>query len=506
MSDSDLDVSGLLSELDELLLELEKHESTNALDHYDPYPYQILFHNDKEKFRCLRAGNRIGKTHCGGAEIAYHATGLYPEWWEGHRFDRPLKIVAAGKNNEKTRDLIQNSLFGDPTSSDAWGTGWIPKALIGEAMRKPGVPEAKYHIHIKHISGGWSKITLLAYDMPKETWMGHKADINWLDEEPPEQIMSQAIRSVIDTGGIILMTFTPENGTTGVVKLVEEAGSSWSLHKAGWKDVSGSDFFLDLDKDRIHFDIQYRKSGTAGHLTEEKITNAIKAMMPHEVKMRAEGLPLLGTGLVFPYPESDIDYDSFEIPDHWPRIAGIDFGYTHYTAIVWLAIDIESDSAFLYDAIRINKREINEIAPFILSRPSSWVPVAWPHDGNKNFGMGGSIQKQYRDYGINLLEDHFTNPPKDNQIEGKGGIQIMPGIVEMANRFNDGRLKVASHLFEWFEEFRNYHHKNNKIIDRDDDLMAATRYAVQSIRFAQVEKTTAIYKSRDVHSDGWMSQ
>jgi Terminase RNaseH-like domain len=49
----------------------------------------------------------------------------------------------------------------------------------------------------------------------------------------------------------------------------------------------------------------------------------------------------------------------------------------------------------------------------------------------------------------------------------------------------EGRFKVFSHLELWFEEFRGYHHKDHKIIDRDDDLMAATRYALMSQRFAQ---------------------
>lgn len=485
MSNTGPDVSGLLFELDELLLELEVHESTNAIDHYDPYKYQVLFHNDLSKFRCLRAGNRIGKTHCGGAEIAYHATGIYPDWWEGRKYSHPVKIVAAGKNNEKTRDLIQNALFGDPTLQSSWGTGWIPKYLIGEAMRKPGVPEAKYHVWVKHTSGGWSKITLLAYDMPKETWMGHKADINWLDEEPPEQIMSQAIRSVVDTGGIILMTFTPENGTTGVVKLMDSDDTSWSLHKAGWKDVSGSDFFLDMGKYSVQFGIQYRRSGAKGHLTKEKIVAAMSAMMPHEIKMRSEGEPVLGSGLVFPYSQDSVSQDAFDIPNHWPRIAGIDFGYTHPTAVVWVAVNPDTNQIYVYDVLRIEKREIVEIAPYINQRDNGLIPIAWPHDGNKQFGMGDSIQGQYRMYGVNLLKDKFSNPPKEGQEEGRGGIQIMPGLVEMSTRMKEGRLKVFSHLDEWFSEFRNYHHKDHKVVDKDDDIMAATRYAVMSIRHAE---------------------
>jgi len=482
---SEIDTSGLMMELDDLYAELEVHEQSHALDHYDPYAYQIRFHNDQSKFRCLRAGNRIGKTHCGGAEVAYHVTGLYPDWWEGHRYTKPVAVVASGKNNEKTRDLIQNALFGDPTSQNAWGTGWIPKNLIGDTMRKPGVPEAKYHVHIKHSSGGWSKVTLLAYDMPKETWMGHAADINWLDEEPPEPIMSQAIRSVIDTGGIILMTFTPENGTTGVVKLMDNEDSAWSLHKAGWKDVCGTKFFLDMKKYSVNFEVQFRQSGAPGHLTQEKIESGLSAMMPHEIKMRSEGEPVLGSGLVFPYSQNDVSIEAFEIPHHWPRIAGIDFGYTHPTAVVWIAVNPETNEIFVYDCLRIEKREIVEVAPYINQRDSGLTPIAWPHDGNKKFGMGDSIQEQYRTYGVNLLRDKFTNPPKEGKEEGKGGIEVMPGLVDMSTRMKEGRLKVFSHLEEWFEEFRNYHHKDAKIVDRDDDLMSATRYAVMSIRHAE---------------------
>ncbi len=485
MAEQDIDTSGLEIELSDLLHELETLEYANTLERYDPYDFQVGFHNDKSKFRCLRAGNRIGKTHCGGAEVAYHATGLYPEWWKGFRYDNPVRVVAAGKNNEKTRDLIQSALFGDPTLQAAWGTGWIPKHLIGDTMRKPGVPEAKYHVHVKHVSGGWSKITLLAYDMPKETWMGHKADINWLDEEPPEQIMSQAIRSIVDSGGIILMTFTPENGTTGVVRLMEKEESSWSLHKAGWKNVCGTDFFLDMGKYSVNFELQHTQSGAEGHLTQEKIEAAIHAMLPHEIKMRSEGEPVLGSGLVFPYPQDDVACEGFEIPNHWARIAGIDFGYTHPTAVVWLAVEPESGTIYIYDCLRIEKHEIVEIAPYINQRDGGMTPIAWPHDGNKQFGMGDSIQGQYRMYGVNLLMNKFSNPPKEGQEEGRGGIEIMPGLMEMSTRFKEGRLKVFNHLEEWFEEFRNYHHKDHKIIDREDDLMSATRYAVQSIRHAE---------------------
>ena len=59
MTAQQIDTSGFIHELGDLYDELEKLETTNAIDHYDPYAYQIEFHNDIEKFRCLRAGLQL---------------------------------------------------------------------------------------------------------------------------------------------------------------------------------------------------------------------------------------------------------------------------------------------------------------------------------------------------------------------------------------------------------------------------------------------------------------
>ena len=52
------------------------------------------------------------------------------------------------------------------------------------------------------------------------------------------------------------------------------------------------------------------------------------------------------------------------------------------------------------------------------------------------------------------------------------------------------KFKVFSTLSgDWFEEFRMYHRKDNKVVPLRDDLMSATRYAFQSQRFAVAGKT-----------------
>ena len=64
----------------------------------------------------------------------------------------------------------------------------------------------------------------------------------------------------------------------------------------------------------------------------------LNALPPHEREMRSRGVPVVGSGLVFPLSEDDISVESPIIQDHWLKIAGIDFGWDHPTAVVWGAL------------------------------------------------------------------------------------------------------------------------------------------------------------------------
>src|SRR6202049_2575267 len=54
-----------------------------------------------------------GKSDVGSYEVACHLTGLYPHWWKGRRFDRPIKAWAAGDTSKTVRDIIQPKLVGE---------------------------------------------------------------------------------------------------------------------------------------------------------------------------------------------------------------------------------------------------------------------------------------------------------------------------------------------------------------------------------------------------------
>jgi len=188
------------------------------------YPKHMEFFKAGDLFRerCFMAANRIGKTEgAGGYETALHLTGNYPDWWEGARFDAPVKFWAAGKTNETTRDIVQNKLFGDVKGSGSTkrvsGTGLIEGDLIGDISWKAGVSDLIDKVEIKHASGGFSLLGLKSYQQGRGAFEGTEQDGIWLDEEPPMEIYGECLIRTATTEGLIYMTFTPLDGMTETV-------------------------------------------------------------------------------------------------------------------------------------------------------------------------------------------------------------------------------------------------------------------------------------------------
>ena len=222
--------------------------------------------------------------------------------------------------------------------------------------------------------------------------------------------------------------------------------------------------------------------GQQGHLSEAVMEQILSAYSPHEREMRRYGRPSIGSGLIFPVDEEKIIIDPIEIKDHWPRIAAIDFGWDHPTAVVWCAVDRDEYVFYVYDCHREAKASPAVHAQTIRSRPH-FIPIAYPHDGNRRDSMGNpGLADQYRNLGCNFLLEHFSNPPALGNNKGSNSIE--EGLMAMLQSMEAGNFKVFSTLSNWFEEFRMYHRKGGKVVPFRDDLMSATRYAFQSQRFA----------------------
>src|SRR5215468_9786702 len=172
-------LSALISSLE---TERTRRSTENKLAYYAPYPKQRAFHDAgaKHRERLLMAGNQVGKTLAGGFEAAMHATGRYPDWWKGRRFDRPTVGWACGVSGEVVRDTVQRVLVG---RSGSLGTGAIPKDAIGELVTARGIADLLDTIKVQHVSGGTSIIGLKTYLSGREKFQGETLDWIWLDEK-----------------------------------------------------------------------------------------------------------------------------------------------------------------------------------------------------------------------------------------------------------------------------------------------------------------------------------
>jgi hypothetical protein len=231
----------------------------------------------------------------------------------------------------------------------------------------------------------------------------------------------------------------------------------------------------------------------AEHYTPEQRAAIIASYPAHEREARAKGIPTLGSGRVYPVSDDEIAEDLPEIPRHWAVIGGIDFGWDHPTAAVKIAWDRDADCVHVVNAYRKSQ----EVPLFHVAALLPWgkdLPWAWPHDGSNTIVKDGTtLADSYRGSGLKMLFERATHEDGSNGVEA--------GVLEILERMQSGRFKVARHLNEWFDEFRLYHRKDGKIVKERDDLMDATRYAVMMLRFAVAQKS----RPKDAWADGYGS-
>jgi len=412
------------------------------------------------RVRMLMAANRVGKTEgCGLYETVLHMTGLYPAWWKGKRFDRPVKVWICGESNKAVRESLQFKLLGP---WNHFGTGLIPAEQFVKHTSKAGVPETVDTFMVRHVSGKTSTGVFKSYEQGAMEFASSEQDVILLDEEPSLEIFAECVMRTMTTGGIIMLTFTPLGGVTKLIKHMRESGA----YEVGatWDDVP--------------------------HLSasmKEELWNATPAYMRDA---RAKGIPARGSGVVFPVSEETITCEPERLPGIFPSIIGLDFGWDHPSAAVKMIHDRDSDIIYV---VAIHRQR--EATPLMFAegiKPwGTWCPVAWPHDGlQHDKGSGIELAELYRKQGLNMLPKpaSFNDDKLDNSVEA--------GVAGMLDRMQSGRFKVMEHLTDWFTEFRDYYREDGVIVKENDDLMCATRYAYMMLRYARTKPRTSNLEER----------
>ncbi len=441
------------AELRKILLELERRRKYQRIDFFEPYPKQRDFFALGAAYteRMFFAGNQLGKTEAGAFEAACHLTGNYPAWWEGRRWDRPTKGWCCGVTSLAARDVSQKKLCGEAGVESEFGTGMIPKTLfVDKPSLARGITDAFDTIQVRHKSGGISIAKFKSYEQGRTKFQGETLDWFWCDEEPDEDIYIECLTRITSTGGMGFTTFTPLQGKTALVRrFMDEAAPDRAMLTMTIDDVP---------------------------MTPEKRAQIIAMYPAHMRKAKAYGVPLFGEGLVFDVDEEMVKEKGFAVPDHWAKLWSIDFGIGHPFAAVLNAWDKDADCIHVVHAIRMKDARPMDHARAM--KPFGDIWIAWPRDGtNREAGSGKPLAHYYRDEGLKMVHEHATWED--------GGISTEAGVEEMLGRMKTGRYKVASHLTEWWEEFRSYHRKDGLIVKQNDDLMSASRVGVMGKRYAR---------------------
>jgi phage terminase large subunit-like protein len=434
------------------------------------YPKHLLFFEAGAKYRqrLMLAANRVGKTESVGCyELTLHLTGNYPDWWSGRRFDKPIKAWAAGDTGKTTRDILQQKLLGN---TGDFGTGLIPFDSIIDTKAKSGIADAIEIVNVRHANGGISTLNLKSYDQRREAFQGSEQDVILMDEEPPLDIYTECLLRTMTNNGMLLLTFTPLMGMSQVVlaflpngQLAEGSSDSKFTVMATWDDVP--------------------------HLDDAVKKELWESIPPFQRDARSKGVPQLGAGAIYPVPESDIVVDDFPIPEHWAKVYGMDVGWNR-TAVVWGAIDRDTDTVYLFSEHYRGQAEPIVHAESIKSR-GDWIPgVIDPASRGRSQVDGMQLYEQYLQMGL-LLQ------PAVNAREA--------GLYAVWQRLSSGKLKVFKSLSSWLSEFRLYRRdEKGAIVKENDHIMDATRYLVMSGIDAASTEPRKQKQNHQHDAGGWM--
>jgi phage terminase large subunit-like protein len=411
--------------------------------------------------RLIYGGNQTGKTLACAAEVAWHLSGDYPSWWTGKRFKKAIRCWIVGVSINTVRDTLQRQLIGG--LDDKFGSGVIPLEAFG---KKPIMVSGGQHaidtFYVTHRTDGaidgTSEATFKSFEQQRERLQSESVDLIWIDERPDEKIYSELFARTTATDGHILVSYTPvgEGGAAGLTyRFLSEPSPDRSVHR-----ITGAE---------------------AKHITEARYEELGLGYGDHERATRLEGIPQLGAGPIFPIellPGLIKSFNPIDLPSWARRCVGIDFGFDHPFAAVYIAWAHDTGQIWVLDSFRMERSSALYHVQRIHSMTGGLrIPIAWPHDGAvHDKGSGLPLAGQYKQFGANMLPKHATN-------HGTTHYNIEPALEEMREMMFSGKFTIAGHNHELLEELRHYHRDEDyKVVKQRDDLVSALRYAIMMRR------------------------
>ncbi len=463
--DDEVDITAVLQKARQGTDDRTYRQTYRKIDFINFSPKQRAALNCLASALYLKTGNQFGKTTAATGMVVFQTTQEFPQWFTGWRqpklnLSRPHSMVVwcLAPNWQMARDGIASKILGDYASGQI-GQGLMPAENIVSIQAARGIAGAVDSVVIRRKDGTTAVIRFKTYEQGREALQSESVDLIIADEMPTDMgLWNELLARLSATSGVIWLTATPRRQQSLIAQWYKEPAHP-----------ERQTITATLDD--------------AEHLTDEQraAMKARYANNPLEARTRLYGEDYAGGGLVFDVPMSEIAYlrDPADFPEWFKWIIGFDPGHggqseqAHPAAAVECCWDPNSSALYVVDCLRLDRPLPETLAASILQWECGDAPVAWGHGENQGVaGTNETYAAMYRRLGLRMLREHA-------QFEG-GGYSLEVGLSLMRQMMADGKLKVAKHLDDWWEEFHSYERdeKTGKPIPIRDDLMAATRYAV----------------------------
>lgn len=302
--------------------------------------------------------NRSGKSMTQAANVALLANGVKGLLYEGFPKDcAPTKWWAVSKTYKQAREVVVDRL--------KWALG---KTLVR-------FDESR---NILYTWNG-STITVMSEDSGFEVFQGAELDGVWKDEIGDPVIFGECKTRLVDRNGVMLVSFTPTRGRDW----------SYSTYYRPWMDGTAGE-------PKEHNGVLFSHLGSIydnPYLPKDAVKDLEKRCYSEEERqIRLLGHYVDSAGLVFPnFDRTRHVIPPFEIPSHWPRFRGMDWGQRSPATCIWIAVDPDSGKHYVYREYYRKEQTIVEICAAIKAMSgleryalSLLDPSCWNREGHKD--------------------------------------------------------------------------------------------------------------------------
>lgn len=439
-----------------------------SIDKYPQYKKFIeLSHTYKVKL--ITAGNRCGKTTIALLEACFHLLNWYPDWWTGKKWTekagKSFVLWIVSDTWQTSAKIVQEILFFEKEGAE-FGTGMLPGNRIISKKAVSNVDNCWSVVRVKRFGGGIGTIEFKPSSAGRKVFQGTTIDLIVMDEEPPHLVYFECLARLMTSKGHMLLAFTPLQGYTEMIKAFEKANSNPAMRRAyirvSWEHCP--------------------------HVTQDMIDEMMAQYPPWQIPARRHGIPILGSGAIYPFAEDKYKIDGFDIPSHWNVWYALDVGW-RTTAVIFMAENPATEECYVYDEIYVHELKPEDYIPMIKEKGMFMRGCVDPASAGSGQRDGLSIRQDLVKGGLDLVN-------AKNSVES--------GLNNVYSAINTNKLKIFSKCINLLEELSVYRRdENGRIVKEKDHACDAMRYAYMTKELAKRVKSYSPQQQRRNHSGGY---